>query len=492
MSTKGQTLDHSFLDSAWESLSNDSQYKASRNAISKLDVLSVVENRDVIQEGDLHVYSNQVSKEGKCTSQKSSGRCWMFAMCNVMRVAMMKKYNLPDDFELSQGFLFYYDKLERANYFLEDMIATRSEPPSSRLVSHLVAGANLIGDGGQWDMLINIVNKYGIVPKKAYPETQSCVASRRMNQFLKNKLRQYGCELRKMYEANKSISEDDLRQKKFEYMNEYHKILSTFMGKPPTTFNWSFRDNKKNFHQFQNLTPLTFYQDHVPLKADDYVSLIHDPRNDYYKHYTVANLGNVQGGYPIRYINVPIDVLRALTITAIDDDEPVWFGCDVGKSMHREAGLLHHNIYDFDSAFGTSFGMDKRERLLYGESLMTHAMVITAYDRVQLNNIDDNEKRNAPILGSTTNEKKDDGSTTTNDDEIKEQKIKKWRVENSWGTDKGDKGYLSMSDEWFNQYVFQIAVHKKYLDKNLMNILKQKPITLPAWDPMGALAKSMM
>jgi bleomycin hydrolase len=268
--TAGQTLDATFLTTAWDKLNQDTQFKSSRNAIAKLDVLSVVEDRDVIQNAN-HVYSNVVSKEGKSTTQKSSGRCWMFAMCNVMRVSMMKKYNLPDDFELSQGYLFYYDKLERANYFLEDIIATRNEPPSSRLVSHLVAGANLIGDGGQWDMLINIVNKYGVVPKSAFPETKCCVASRRMNLFLKNKLRQYASELRAMAEKDSSVNEDALRAQKFLYMNEYHKILSTFFGKPPTSFDWTFRDSKKKFKTFKNLTPLTFYKEHVPFQADDYV-----------------------------------------------------------------------------------------------------------------------------------------------------------------------------------------------------------------------------
>lgn len=268
--TAGQTLDATFLTTAWDKLNQDAQFKSSRNAIAKLDVLSVVEDRDVIQNAN-HVYSNVVSKEGKSTTQKSSGRCWMFAMCNVMRVSMMKKYNLPDDFELSQGYLFYYDKLERANYFLEDIIATRNEPPSSRLVSHLVAGANLIGDGGQWDMLINIVNKYGVVPKSAFPETKCCVASRRMNLFLKNKLRQYASELRAMAGKDSSVNEDALRAQKFLYMNEYHKILSTFFGKPPTSFDWTFRDSKKKFKTFKNLTPLTFYKEHVPFQADDYV-----------------------------------------------------------------------------------------------------------------------------------------------------------------------------------------------------------------------------
>ena len=483
--TAGQTLTPEYLETAWEELLDDPQYKASRNAVARNDVLTVVENRDVTQNFN-HVYSNVVSKEGKCTTQKSSGRCWMFAMCNVMRVAMMKQYNLPDDFELSQGYLFYYDKLERGNFFLEGIIETIDEPASSRIVTHLCSDP--LCDGGQWDMLVNIVQKYGVCPKAAFPETKCCVASRRMNQFLKNKLRQYACQIRAEHSSPTKTTVEDLRATKLVMMTEYHKILSTFFGQPPTTFNWSFRDSKKNYHTYNNLTPKTFYEQHVPFDVDGYVSLIHDPRNPYYKHYTVEHLGNVVGGFPIRYINVPIDVLRALTITSIDHDEPVWFGCDVGKSMQREKGILHEDMYDFESTFGTSFGMNKEERLVYGESLMTHAMVFTAYDRVQVSDVDaKSTSKNAKVLGGNgEGEDEEEKEKTT---VAEDQKVVKWRVENSWGTDKGDKGYLGMSDGWYKEWVYQIACNKKYLDDSLLKILNQRPTKLPAWDPMGALAK---
>ena len=406
-----------------------------------------------------------------------------------MRVEMMKKYNLPNDFELSQGYLFYYDKIERANYFLEDVIATVNQDASSRLVSHLVAGANLIGDGGQWDMLVNIVQKYGIVPKSVFPETKSCVASRRMNQFLKNKLRQYCSELRKTYTANTSVTVEELRSMKVTMMTEYHSILSTFFGKPPTTFDWSFRNNKKQYRMYKNLTPLSFSNDIVPYDVDGYVSLIHDPRNPYYKHYTVANLGNVVGGFPIRYLNVPIDILRALTIKSIDSDTPVWFGCDFGKCMHREKGILHDKIYDYESTFGVGFGMNKQERLLYGESLMTHAMVITAYDRLQIDNVVDGEEKALGGNGAAKNAPEYKGETVEDADKHVERPIQKWRVENSHGTERGDKGYMTMSDGWFTEYVYQVAIKRELVGVELCKLLEAEAVVLPAWDPMGALAK---
>ncbi len=483
------SLSAEFLENCWAPLASDAAHLASRNAIATTDVLTVVQNRDVLQNRS-HVYSNAVSKEGKCTTQKSSGRCWMFAMCNVMRVELMKKFKLPADFELSQGFLFFYDKLERGNYFLESVIKTRALDVGERLVGHL--NSDPLCDGGQWDMLVNIVQKYGVCPKSAFPETKCCVASRRMNQFLVNRLRTFASELRAAGEAGKS--EDELRSMKLVMMTEFHRILATFFGKPPTSFDWKFRDTDKKFHCFKGLTPNSFYADLVPFDIDAHVSLIHDPRNEYYKQYTVEYLGNVVGGFPIRYVNVPIDVLRAAATKSIDNDKPVWFGCDVGKSMHREHGLLDTNMYDFKSAFGTEFGMDKKTRLLYGESLMTHAMVLTAYDREQADGVG--------AGGSAA----DGGEAKTNDDGSDAEKKKKkelnapaggsgairaWRVENSWGTDKADKGYLCMTDQWFGEWVYQVAVDRAILDPKIVAVLDTEAIALPAWDPMGALAKCM-
>ncbi len=463
-------LTRAFVAACWEPLAGDAAFRASRNAVATTDVLTVVQNRDVLARGDRHVYSNRCSKEGRCTSQKSSGRCWMFAMCNVMRVAMMKRFKLPDDFELSQGYLFFYDKLERGNYFLTSVIKTVDLPVDSRLVSHLASDP--LCDGGQWDMLVNIVEKWGVCPKTAFPETKCCVASRRMNQFLVNKLRTWACELRAFAAApgapQGSALLDALYAKKTEYMRTFHKILATFFGAPPTTFDWRFRDKDKTFHCFTGLTPQSFYARMVPFDISSHVSLIHDPRNEYYKLYTVAFLGNVVGGHGIRYINVPIDELRAAAVKTIDGDQPVWFGCDVGKSLQRADGLLDLDVYDFESAFGTGFGMDKRERLLYGESLMTHAMVFTAYDRAQAEGVNDTVPADPADSAEPAEPAAAGGEAKEADTKTQKKKAPKpernapvggagalraWRVENSWGTDKGDKGYLHMTDAWFGEWV---------------------------------------
>ena len=377
-----------------------------------------------------------------------------------MRVELMKHFRLPPDFELSQSFLFFYDKLERCNYFLESIIKTRGMDINSRLVSHL--NRSPLSDGGQWDMLVNIVQKYGICPKAVFPETMCCMASNHMNKFLANRLRTCASELR----TAGSKREDELRTMKFAMMQEFHRILATFFGKPPTRFNWEFRDTYNQFRVYKGLTPQTFYANLVPFDINTHVSLIHDPRNEYFNHYTVEYLGNVIGGFPIRYINVPIEILRAAVIASIDGDKPVWFGCDVGKSMQHQKGLLDPKLFDFKSAFGgIEFGMDKKTRLLYGESQMTHAMVFTAYDREQ------NTSLNAPTDGNST--------------------IRAWRVENSWGTGNANKGYLCMTDAWFGEWVYQVAVHRDFIDPEIVAILNEKAITLPIWDPMGALARTI-
>ena len=452
-------IEFGFLNNSWKTFENDPAYIAARNAITTSNVFSVVQNRDVLQ-NILHVYSNSCPNESKCSAQMFSGRCWMFAMCNVMRVKLREKFKLPEDFELSQGFLFFYDKLERCNYYLQSVIEMKDRATDDRLFS--LFNKNMISDGGQWDMLTNIINKYGVCPKSVFPETYCCLNSKNMNKFLANRLRTDACKLRKY----KDCSNTKLHDMKKNMMGHYHRILAIFFGKPPTQFDWEYYDKKHEYKMIRNLTPRTFYKKHIPVDLNNYVSLIHDPRNEYYQRYTVEYLGNVVGGTPICYINVPIEIMKTAVQESIDNKEPVWFGCDVRKCMQAHYGLLDTKLFDFKSTFGVGFGMNKAERLIYGESAMTHAMVFTAYDK-----------------------KKDDS-------------VRAWRVENSWGTLHGDKGYLCMTDAWFDQWVYQIAIDKRLLNSRVLlksqvldalkvlDVLKEKkaPIKLPYWDPMGALA----
>jgi bleomycin hydrolase len=365
----------------------------------------------------------------------------------VLRLNTIRKHKI-DDFELSQSYLFFYDKLEKANWFLENMIELADTDIDDRTVQFLLKDP--VQDGGQWDMFVSLVEKYGVVPKAVYPETLQTSNTAQVRTVITTKLREFAGEIRQMHQAGQSVA--SIRQAKTKMLNEVYRILAIACGEPPSQFNWSFRDKDKKFHEYVNLTPQTFYRDHVAYNVGETVSLIHDPRNEYYKLYTVAYLGNIKGGHPIRYINVPIEEMKALGVKTIKSGKPIWFGCDVGKHFARQIGVLELNALNWDIGFGVTFNQNKADRLRYGESAMTHAMMFTGV------HLDENGQ---PV---------------------------RWRVENSWGEDSGDKGFLSMSDAWFSEFTYQIVLEKSDVPEKILQVLEQTPVVLPPWDPMGSLA----
>ncbi|MCD8396070.1 MAG: C1 family peptidase [Lachnospiraceae bacterium] len=388
-------------------------------------------------------------EHGKITNQKQSGRCWMFAALNVMRAQVMKKTGM-ETFELSQNYTVFYDKLEKANYFLESILSTLDEPTDGRLMAHLLSEPE--NDGGQWDMLCSLVEKYGLVPKSAMPESTVSSATRELDAYLTEKLREFACVLRCGHAEGKSA--EALRGMKFSMMETVYNMLCIGFGKPPKTFDFEYRDKDKNFHRDTNLTPKTFYEKYIGLNLSDYISLINAPTADkpYYRSYGVEYLGNVFEGRAVRYVNLPIEELKKAAIAQMKDGEPVWFGCDVGKRSERKSGVLDTENYALEDLFQTEFSMTKAERLDYGQSLMTHAMVLQGV------NLDENGKPN------------------------------RWQVENSWGEETGNEGYFVMSDRWFDEYMYQVVVNRKYLSKEILDAYDSEPIMLKPWDPMGSLA----
>lgn len=401
-----------------------------------------------VQRRDRHQYSISL-EQGKITNQKSSGRCWMFAALNTMRFDVMKKLNL-ETFELSQNYTLFYDKLEKSNYFLENILDTLEEPTEGRLIAHLLRDP--LGDGGQWDMLCNLIEKYGVVPKDAMPETVSSSATWPMTAYLTRKLREFACVLREGHKAGKSAEE--LRGEKEAMMATVYNMLCICLGTPPKTFTLEVRDKDKNFIRDEGLTGKEFFKKYIGWDLSQYVSLINAPTADkpYHKTYTVKMLGNVKEGRPVKYLNLPIEDLKAAAIAQLKDGKPVWFGCDVGKESIREGGIMDLDILRAGDLFGTEFGMDKAQRLDYGESVMTHAMVFQGV------NLD------------------------------KDGRPDRWRVENSWGKEAGEDGYYVMSDDWFTEYTYQVVVNQKYLTGEQRKELEQEPIRLEPWDPMGSLA----
>jgi len=428
---------------------SNSMVRLARNSALKSEIEDLAMDWESFRKID-HTFSDVVSGEMPVTNQKSSGRCWGFAGLNLFRIYLGRKYNLKK-FEFSQSYFMFWDKFEKSNYFLENIIATLNKPRDGRLMMHLVS--NPIQDGGQWHMFINLINKYGVVPQTEMPETFQSSKSMRMNRMITRKLREFSKTLRDANKKGASLKE--LRSIKTDMLGIVYRLLTIHLGTPPDIFDWQVRDRKKIFHRFEGLTPKHFFLNHVQLDLDDYVCLINCPMSDkiYNEVYTVKYLGNVIGGEDIKYLNLHSKRLKEAAVASIKDNNPVWFGCDVGKYFHRKLGVMDMDLFDFDLFYGTDFPMTKADRLEYGDSQMTHAMLFTGVD-----------------LNS-------------------KMKPRKWRVENSWGNKRSDRGYDIMTDKWFDEYNYEVVVNKKYLTDEELGVYKKEPVKLPPWDPMGALAK---
>ena len=442
------SLEQDFTDKLYAAYEANSKYAAMENAISHNGLLASLEKRGAAVE-NTPVFSLDLTKD-KVSDQKASGRCWMFAALNTFRHKMIAGFQL-EDFELSQAHTFFWDKYEKSNWFLEQVIATADQELTSRKVKFLLDTPQQ--DGGQWDMVVALFEKYGVVPKSVYPESISSSNSRELNQILNKLLRQDAQILREL--VSEGANSAELQAKKEELLQEVFNFLAMNLGLPPRQFDFSYRDKDNHFHSESGLTPLTFYQKYVDLKLEDYVSIINAPTADkpYGRSYTVEMLGNVVGSKPVRYLNVEMDRLKELAIAQMQAGETVWFGSDVAQSSNRKAGVMAEGMHDFTASMDIRLTQDKAGRLDYSESLMTHAMVLTGVD------LDENGR------------------------------AKKWKVENSWGEKVGNKGYFVASDAWMDEYTYQIVVRKEFLTAAELAAYEAEPLVLAPWDPMGALAK---
>jgi len=442
-----KSLEQDFTDKLYAAYEANPKFAAMENAISHNGLLTSLEKRSAAVE-NTPVFSLDLTKD-KVSDQKASGRCWMFAALNTFRHKVIAGFQL-EDFELSQAHTFFWDKYEKSNWFLEQVIATADQELTSRKVKFLLDTPQQ--DGGQWDMVVALFEKYGVVPKSVYPESISSSDSRELNQILNKLLRQDAQILRELVVEGADLAE--LQTKKEELLQEVFNFLAMNLGLPPRQFDFSYRDKDNHFHSENGLTPQAFFKKYVDLKLDDYVSIINAPTADkpYGQSYTVEMLGNVVGSKPVRYLNVEMDRLKELAIAQMQAGETVWFGSDVGQSSNRKAGIMADGMYDFTSSMDIQLTQDKAGRLDYSESLMTHAMVLTGVD------LDENGK------------------------------AKKWKVENSWGEKVGDKGYFVASDAWMDEYTYQIVVRKEFLTEAELATYEAEPIVLAPWDPMGALA----
>lgn len=420
-----------------------------KNAVSSVGIRAAARVPEGVAANSLD-FDIEVTQGKRCDQQRS-GRCWMFASLNTMRYRTIKKYNLKD-FEFSQSYPLFFDKLEKSNWFLGNVIDTIDEPLDGRLVSFILSDP--IGDGGQWDMFRSLVKKYGVVPKEAMPETANSRNTREMDSYLTRYLRGCACLLRQSHEAGMGV--EVLGKMRKAMMGDVWTLLATCLGTPPERFDVRLRDKDNKLVLSGSYTPQQFFDVAVGMDLDAYVSLISAPTADkpFSRTFTVSRLGNVEEDGTVRYLNLPPAELKRVAIAQLRDDLPVWFGCDVGQSYLHDEGIMDTAALDVDALFGFPVEgcMDKAQRLDYGESLMTHAMV---FEGVRLDA---------------------DGNPTL------------WKVENSWGSDHGRDGFDTLSDPWFNEYVYQVVVDKKYLSDEQRAALAQEPIELAPWDPMGSLA----
>ena len=438
------------LSSSREAFFADRAHVIAKNAVTSVGLRKAARVPEAVAK-NTSIFDIDLTQGERC-NQERSGRCWMFASLNTYRYRIIKKYNLKT-FELSQAYPLFFDKLEKSNWFFENIIDTLDEPRDGRLVSFLLADP--VGDGGQWDMFRALTNKYGVMPKEAMPETANSRNTSNLDSYLTRYLRSGALRLRKAAEAGADI--DSLRGIKKEMMDKVYDLLVTCLGEPPAQFDVHVRDKEDNLVLSGTYTPLEFFKETVDMDVNDYVSLISAPTEDKpFNHtYTVSRLGNVVEDGQVLYLNLPLESLKRAAIAQMKDGLPVWFGCDVAQSYLQEEGIMDTAALDVDALLGfeVEASMNRAERLDWGESVMTHAMV---FEGVNLDS---------------------EGNPTL------------WKVENSWGKDHGKNGFDSISDAWFDEYVYQIVVDKKYLTEEERSVLENtKPIELAPWDPMGTLA----
>lgn len=438
------------LDAAAKKFAAERANVIAKNAVTSKGLSAVAKNPEAAAKNTT-VFDIEV-KQGERTDQKRSGRCWMFASLNTMRARVIKKYDLKN-FEFSQAYPLFWDKLEKSNWFFENILSTLDEPTDGRMIAFLLFDP--IGDGGQWDMFRALVEKYGLVPKEAMPECANSENTASMDKFLTRYLR--GCAAKLRHAHEDGVTDEALHAMKDEFMGNVYNYLVICLGMPPKSFDVRLRDKDDKLVLSGTFTPQAFREEVLDMNLQDYVSLISAPTKDkpYLHTYTVDKLGNVVEAGGVRYLNLPPEELKRAAIAQLKDDLPVWFGCDVDQSYLQNDGIMDLDALDIDPLVGFDIigGFDKADRLDYAESVMTHAMVLEGV------NLDEN---GAPTL---------------------------WKVENSWGKDHAKDGFDSLTDDWFGEYVYQVVVDKKYLTDEQRRVFEtETPTVLAPWDPFGALA----
>lgn len=434
----------SMLQQIKQNYQGTSTDKALRNAIGNNDIRKLALNQENLKGMDTH-FSIKVDSKG-ITDQKSSGRCWLFTGLNVMRAKAIAR-NGFQSFEFSQIYPFFWDQLEKSNLFLQGIIDTGKNPMNDKTVEWLFQ--HPLSDGGTFTGVADIVAKYGLVPKEAMPETNSSENTSRMANLVSLKLKEYGLQLRDMIAAGAKPAA--VEKEKLAMLGTIYRMLVLNLGVPPTEFDFIRKDAKGNPVETEHHTPMSFLEKYGDKQLlSNYVMLMNDPSREYYKCYEIEYDRHRYDGKNWKYVNLPVEDIKEMAIASLKDSTMMYFSCDVGKFLNAERGLLDVKNYDYESLMGTTFGMNKKQRIQTFSSGSSHAMTLMAVDL---------DKDGKPV---------------------------KWMVENSWGVGSGYQGHLIMTDEWFDEYMFRLVVETKYVPAKVIEVFRQQPIRLPAWDPMFA------
>ena len=439
-------LTPSMLRQIEQSQPSSSAEKALRNAAASNNIDDLAKNSS--HQGAVDAYFSIETPRQNIQDQRSSGRCWMFSGLNVLRANFAKAHNDSMRVEFSQAYLFFYDQMEKANFMLQNVIDNAGKPIDDPRVQYFFKSP--INDGGTFCGVADLADKYGLVPMSVMPETYSSDNTKVISRLISSKLREFGLELRRMVAARKKA--DAIIKRKTEMLGTIYNMLVMTMGEPVKTFTYAFCDkNGKPTGPSRTYTPRQFYEATVgaPLNGS-FVMIMNDPRRPYHKTYEVEYDRHTYDGHNWKYLNLPMDEIAPMAIASLRDGHKMYSSYDVGKQLDRKRGYLDIDNYDYGTLFNTTFGMNKADRISTFDSGSTHAMTLTAVD---LNT---------------------DG------------KPLKWEVENSWGAEYGHKGYLIMTNRWFNEYMFRLVVNKKYVPENILKEFDQKPVMVVPEDPLFA------
>jgi len=431
------------IDSFEQAIKFTPEFNSIMNALKSEQYKNIFYNWNILKDhNDKYVYEIDT---GKITDQKGTGRCWLYAALNTIRPYIVDRLGMKD-FKFSANYYFFWDKMEKANYFLEKVISKADF--NIRNIKFQKVLSSPVGDGGYWQNAVDLVKKYGAVPASAMPEVASDKSSRTMVRNLTYLLRNQAFELKKLKSENISI--DKIRKKKKEFLNDIYRILVLHLGRPVKSFLFRYytKDEKgeKKLTPYKEYTPRTFAKEFVLEDMDKFVMFANWPGRDYYKLYEWEGSNNVIEGTPLTFINLPMNEIKNMMIESIKNNIAVNFSADVGKQLDRDRGIMNADLYRYEDVYNVRFSKDKKVNTMVRNINSTHAMVFLGVD-------------------------------------IRNGKPVKWKVENSWGTDSGNKGFYAMYDNWVDLYVVRVVIDKKFVPDNILKILKTKPIVIPEIHP---------